>query len=142
MKDKKTTSFDAIKKECEEIQELLLRDEMSHTDLANWFLDFCTRIGCGEAEITRKAQQEEHQRAIVENPNEKEPQNNKLPEGYIVGVGNEKGNTCKICGRVFTEDEVYADKGADSLCKLHAVQKGIMKVSVWEYEKMKKEQGL
>jgi hypothetical protein len=138
-------NIEDIKKECGEVEEMLLRDEMSHTDLANWFTDFCTRIGCEEPEITKKARREQNVTVDIqqpESPKQQEPMTNQLSDGYIIGLGNSKGSTCKLCGRVFTEGEIYAEKGADSLCKMHAVQKGIIKVSVWEYEKMKREQGI
>jgi hypothetical protein len=147
------------KKECAEIEELLFRGEMSHTDLENWFMDFCTRIGV-MTEITEKdkpveediesrtkvlreikqLEEEEHYKKECKKTELGLP--HALPQGYVVGYGNIKGNMCKICNRIFVEGEIYADKGADSLCQVHACQKGIIKMDTWQYERMKKEYGI
>jgi hypothetical protein len=152
-------NMEDIKKECAEIEELLFRDEMSHTDLANWFTDFCTRIGVITEEDDKPIEEVESMdvrdkaiRAVKKLEEETRYQEeckktelgfpHTLPDGYVIGYGSIKGNMCKICNRIFVEGEIYADKGADSLCQVHACQKGIIKMGTWQYERAKKEYGL
>jgi len=149
-------NIEDIKKECAEVEELLFRGEMSHTDLANWFTDFCTRIGVITEEDkpvedkgkpfdilpngrpdTQKAW-DDLEKAEVKKTEAGLP--HALPQGYVIGYGSAKGNMCKICNRIFVEGEIYADKGTDSLCSVHACQKGIIKMDRIQYENAKRQQ--
>jgi hypothetical protein len=149
-----------IKPELTEIQEMVIRDDMSHTDVVNWLFDFCTRIGCGvtdtDEEIKERARQEKSRELLNKQALEQakkleddkpyqeaqsgQPQN--LPDGFVMGYGNTKGDMCCQCFRVFTTGEIYADKGKSSLCAVHAYQKGIIKLTPIQYEKVKRQQGV
>jgi len=132
---------DSVRKELIYIQKMVLSGDMSDTDLANWFFQFCDEQGCGtsetyesmkgksfneETEEFDNIEEEEAEEEEEEEVTRDETFKTELKDGYIVGFGSIKGNKCKTCGRVFEEGEIYADKGEDSLCSLCANDSGIL----------------
>jgi hypothetical protein len=57
----------------------------------------------------------------------------------VIGFGPIKGNKCKVCNRIFASGEIYADKGIDSLCNIHAYETDILKMERYMYERYKTE---